>query len=150
MPRTTPKTATNLRSSTRKALRRRAAARRGFTLLELTLVVVIITLLVAGSVLALGGVANRNRIRVTGSTLNTVRTAIDNYQIENGVYPESLNILTGPAGMLQRIPTDGWKQEIFYSPVPIDPNRPYQLLSAGPDRILGTEDDISVWELDNL
>ena len=150
MPYTSTTTTAGFRSSARRAASRRRAARRGFTLLELTLVVVIITLLVAGSVLALGGVANRNRIRVTGSTLNTIKTAIDNYQIENGTYPASLEVLTGPGGMLQRIPTDGWKQEIVYQPEPIDANRPYRLSSPGPDRIFGTEDDISVWELDNL
>lgn len=128
----------------------RSQARRGragFSLLELVLVLVILGLLATVGTLAVGPLLNNAKIATTKSTMGTIKTAITSYQLQNGSLPASIQAMVPnylEAGNLN----DDWEQPLYYLATP-GAAEPYQLISGGPDMEIGTEDDISVWELDN-
>lgn len=61
--------------------------RRGFTIVELLVVIVVIAVLAAISIVAYNGVQQRTRDSVRVSTLNKLTKAIEMYYIDNGRYP---------------------------------------------------------------
>ena len=85
-------------------------------------------------------------------TFSTLKEALHTFQIDNGRYPttdEGLNALvTCPPGFsnywhgpyIESVPLDEWGTPFKYECVS---SEPYQLRSAGPDRIFDTEDDIT-------
>jgi len=121
-------------------------AARGFTLLEMMLVVLIIGLLMGVVMLNLAGQSTAARIGTTKGQLGQLRTAINTYFVTNGAYPISLQSLV-PTQLMQ-VNKDGWKEDFLYVPQSADPNKPYTLYSKGPDKQAGTQDDISVWNLE--
>lgn len=130
---------------TRIAHAGRRTTRRGFSLLELMLVLAIIAILMSVAAYNVLGRSNTARITATQSTLNTIKTAIDDYHLQYAAFPPTLNTLI-TAKILQPKPMkDAWKIDLYYLPQPSG-NNPYTLGSAGPDNIMGNEDDISVWE----
>jgi len=120
----------------------------GFTLLEMMLVVLIIGLLMAVAVINFAGQGETARIKTTQATMNQLKTAITLYFTNNGFYPPTLQALreTNPP-LIEKVGKDGWKEEFMYSPQSND-NHPYILYSKGKDRKAGTEDDLSVWNIE--
>jgi general secretion pathway protein G len=136
----------------------RAAARdaRGFTLLEVMVVIIII-----GTIAGLVGVNVLNRLeeskmRAAKIQLSTLRDALDMFKMDNGFYPDSgqgLNALVAPpdvgrgvtnfrrGGYLRdnRVPFDPWGLPYNYL---CDDGYIFQVWSNGPDGRPGTEDDI--------
>jgi general secretion pathway protein G len=91
------------------------------------------------------------RIDINGS----IKTALNNYREDNGVYPGSLQELVqksetdkatnwhGP--YLGRMPIDPWANAYVYLFPGKHNATAYDLFSAGPDGRIGTEDDIGNW-----
>jgi len=65
----------------------RASHRRGFTLVELLIVIAIIGVLAALTVAALGGLGKRNKISRATAELQQIETALENYHAKYGIYP---------------------------------------------------------------
>lgn len=124
-------------------------ARRAFSLLEITLVVAIIGVLMAVAAVSVMGGAERAKSRATKASMATITTALKSYHLDNSKYPETISMLvTAKPPFLEKTPQDGWANEFWYK-VPGANGRPYELISAGPDGELRTEDDINVWTMDD-
>ena len=124
---------------------RTLAIRRGFTLLEMMLVVLIIGMLAAAVAWNFAGQGDKARIATTKGNLTTLKNMIVNYQIEKGQYPATLQALVPEYA--DKVTKDGWKRDFVYY-TPAADGRPFALLSQGPDGQTGGTDDISVWTMD--
>ncbi len=123
------------------------AARHAFSLLELTLVLVILGLLMAGAALSLGGFGSRAKARITRNNLTVIKQAIDAYHLEKSQYPVTLQVLlSGKYLDSTKSITDGWEQDVIYA-VPGLAGQPYDLFSIGEDGRTPSEDDIDVWTM---
>lgn len=121
--------------------------RRAFSLLELTLVLLIIGLLGAVAAVNLVGGQEKARIRTTTATMNTYKTQINIYLADKGSPPTTLqDLVTGKyidPDNNGRAPLDAWKNEFYYT-VTTGGTFPYTLISAGPDKVFETPDDIDL------
>jgi len=130
---------------------------KGFTLLELLVVIVILSLLAALLVPKLTGRVDEAKIDTTKIQLKEIKRALEMYKVDNGTYPtteQGLKALVKKPDSpptpkkwrqyLEQIPKDGWGNEFIYI-YPAE-NHPFELKSKGPDGEIGTEDDISVWD----
>lgn len=66
---------------------------RGFTIVELLVVVVIIGILAAITVVAYNGIQNRARASITESDLNSLNKKLAAYAIEYGAFPPSIDAM---------------------------------------------------------
>jgi len=100
-----------------KRIRTMLRNRRGFTLIELMVVVVIIGILAAIAVPQITGQSDRAREKRAKSDLMTIGTAIEMYYTENnGTKPSSLDELVGVNGYLRSYPKDPWGGGYGYNP----------------------------------
>lgn len=124
---------------------RKLVTRRGFTLLEMMLVVLIIGMLAAAVAWNFAGQGTKARISTTKGNLATLKQMVVNYQIEKGQYPASLQALIPE--FADKISKDGWKRDfVYYTPSP--DGRAFALFSVGEDGQTGGPDDISVWTME--
>lgn len=127
-----------------------AAVRRGFTLLEMVLVAVLIAALATVVVVNVAGKSDRARERLTITRLAQIKNELLQYNTDYGTFPPSLVELTqGARPYLDKIPTDDFKRPFVYQypGTSGDPRRPYDLFSFGKDGVQGTPDDIDVWTM---
>lgn len=127
--------------------------RRGFTFIELMVVIVILGLLAGIGVPAYMYWANKAKVSTTKSNLKLLQNTIDLYHLERGKYPAKLSDLTGDAknpGLLRKIPVDSFQggKEFYYKVLPAGSKHPYELYSYGPNGPEGGEPEerISAWD----
>lgn len=120
-------------------------SRRGFTLLEMMLVVLIIGMLAAAVAWNFAGQGDKARTSTTKGNLATLKQMIVNYQLEKGQYPATLQALVPE--FADKIAKDGWKRDFVYY-TPAADGRPFALISQGADGQTGSADDINVWTMD--
>ena len=143
--------------SFRRSRRRRVV--RGFTLLEIMLVVTIIILLLgAGVKFLLPNLVVGQETRVQAD-LMALRTSLSTYQGLNGFLPTTEQglgaLVTSPQSepkpatwrkLMDEIPKDSWGQDYVYvQPGKHNPEG-YDVYSKGPDRVADTADDIGNWK----
>jgi len=137
------------RSKTKRI--RPSQARRGFTLLELLLVLAILVVLGGIVVVNVAGTSAAANADATQAQLKMLQTNIQMYQIRMNSLPETLEALRdGPsdsdkkakwvAPIITEIPKDAWGKDLVYQ---VNGNN-YEIRSGGIDGQMNTEDDIKV------
>lgn len=141
---------------------KQATRQRGFTLIEIMVVMVILGLLVAIVAPNIMGRSDQAKVTVAKTQMNNIANALDLYRLDNGHYPSTQQGLEAlvrkpsgspeprnwnPDGYLKSVPEDPWGSEYQY----ISPGaeHPYNLYSYGADGREGGEGDnadISVWD----
>jgi general secretion pathway protein G len=145
--------------------RRRSAGQRGFTLIEIMVVVIIIGLLAAVVVPQFLSRVDDARITKAKGDIQGLETALTLYKLDNFSYPTSeqgLMALTvkpndpniknwRPGGYLQHLPKDPWGNDYQYA-YPGTHGAEYDLYTLGADNQPGGEGvnaDIGNWNLGN-
>lgn len=144
---------------------RRRGARRGFTLLEVLMVVVIIGVLAVVVLTQLGGAQDAANLKLAKTFLTgKLAPALDRFKLDFGRYPtdeEGLAILyekpsdeemtqkwSGPYIAKEQL-RDPWSNEYTYKrPGDYNPDT-FDISSPGPDGVQGNDDDIGNWEKTN-
>ncbi|HEX4025140.1 MAG TPA: type II secretion system major pseudopilin GspG [Steroidobacteraceae bacterium] len=138
---------------------------RGFTLIEIMVVVIIIGLLAAVVVPQVMGNVDKARVTKTKSDIRTIETALTMYKLDNFTYPtaeEGLKALVEkpndpnvqnwrPGGYLQHLNKDGWGRDYQYQ-IPGTHGTDYDLYSLGADGQPGGDGvnaDIGNWNEDD-
>lgn len=129
---------------------------KGFTLIEMMLVVVIISILVTVVLPRLTGRTQQARMSAGRLQIETMSLALDAFELDNGRYPttsEGLQALRVNPGNLKKwngpylkkdIPLDPWGNPYGYHSPGVH-NTDYDLFSFGPDGVAGGDDDIGNW-----
>lgn len=128
---------------------------RGFTLLEIMVVIVILGLLASFIIPNLMGNKDKADRQKAVSDITALENALDMYRLDNGRYPNNQQglaaLVTKPTtppvprnypeeGYLRRLPQDPWGSD-YQLRNPGKVNK-IDIVSAGPDGEFDTEDDI--------
>lgn len=129
--------------------------KKGFTLIEIMLVVAIIGVLAAMVVPRLTGRTKQTKVAVTQADVDVnIPLALDLYELDMGQFPSDLSALlenkTGSDSWhgpyLKKLPKDAWGQEYIYKTPGQHNKYGYDMSSSGPDGQAGTNDDIVNWD----
>jgi len=140
----------------------------GFTLLEIMVVVVILSILAMYVGPKIMGRPQEARINAAAIQIQSIETALKMYKLDNGAYPsteQGLEALVQPpetgrlvknwkkGGYLEkgRVPKDPWGNDYIYLSPGVYNTDDFDLMSYGPDGEPGGEDenaDINNWELE--
>lgn len=132
----------------------RPSARRAFTLMEILLVLAILVVLASMVGVSYSRIQKSMQIQSTRTQLGMLEEAVKAYQIGVGSLPPNLEgLLVAPSELANpakwqgpyldktTLPVDAWDQPFQFEVV--DPaNDIFQISSGGPDRQLGSADDI--------
>lgn len=138
--------------------------RRGFTLIEIMVVIVILAMLAALVGPKLIGRTDDAKIQTTRTQIGNMETALKLYKLDNGTYPsteQGLNALVSKptvgvipksykeGGYLEKkqVPKDGWGNDFLY--VSPGEHGDYDLFSYGSDGAKGGDgknSDITNWD----
>ncbi|HEX5470292.1 MAG TPA: type II secretion system major pseudopilin GspG [Lacipirellulaceae bacterium] len=133
--------------------------RRGFTLMEVLLVLVILVILASLAVSTYRGVQTRAMKDAAKSKVGMVAKQIDLYQVHMLSFPGSLNDLitkpndaraadrwAGPYLKDNEALRDPWENDMRYATPGKHNTDSYDVWSVGPDGQDGTADDIGNWQ----
>lgn len=123
---------------------------RGFTLVEIMAVVLILALLMGIAAKNFIGMTDKARVTTTKATLKELRGAVNMFKLDTGRYPteeeglyaliEAPTDVEGWTGYLETtdIPRDAWKHELVYILNP-ESGMPFEIISYGADGKEGGE-----------
>ncbi len=105
--------------------------KKGFTLIELMIALVIIGLIAGGSIYFAMGFLESAKRTSTKTKLQNFQVVLMNYKTEKGEYPQKLDDLVKAGFLKKPLPIDGWDKPFVYRRTP-DGEKPYELYSYGP------------------
>jgi len=122
---------------------------RGFTLVEMMVVIVIIGILATVVIVNIGGKADKAKVETTTAIIKQLGGQMEMFKLDHNRYPENLNDLyrqpsyvdpkKWPAGgYITEPPQDGWGHE-FILRIPGPDGSPFDILSYGEDNREGGE-----------
>ncbi|RTZ66973.1 MAG: type II secretion system protein GspG [Verrucomicrobia bacterium] len=146
-----------------KIRRNLATRQRGFTLVEMLLVLVILATLAAVVVPKFAGRSKQAKVTAAKSQISNLEIAIDLFEVDMGYFPKGGNDLRelieepnsnnvqdwqGPY-LKKGIPRDPWGNDYVYN-YPGKMNiGSYDISSGGLDMKTGTDDDITNWQTED-
>jgi general secretion pathway protein G len=80
---------------------------RGFTLVELLIVIVILGILATVTVFAVRGITNKGKTSACAADKKTLEVAAESYMAQNGSYPANVAAMV-TSGLLQDASTGNW------------------------------------------
>ena len=130
----------------------------GFTLLEMMIIIIILGLLASLTIPNIMSNKSRADQQKVLSDIAAIENALDMYKLDNGYYPteaQGVNALVIKPielpipriyphnGYIRRLPQDPWNNAYQIN----NPGRynEIDIFSVGPDKVIGTEDDIGNW-----
>src|SRR5258707_972707 len=142
--------------STQFVTRSTRTPRRGFSLIELTMVLALIGLLAALVTVSTRSIMTRGKQNAARSEIATLASAVETFYTAYGRYPsndEGLAFLTAksdkfPEPLLSQVPSDPWSHPYVY----LQPGRghAYEIVCFGADGReggQGADADIASWDL---
>ena len=117
----------------------------GFTLVEMLLVMMIIGVLATVVVLNFAGMSDEARRTSTYASITNIEKACETYEIITGSNPKSIDDLTTPIGGSKKgLLKKGQLNDAWGVPFQIKfSGNEFEIRSAGADRQMGTEDDLT-------
>ncbi|HHL2560529.1 TPA: type II secretion system major pseudopilin GspG [Yersinia enterocolitica] len=136
------------------------AKHKGFTLLEMMVIIIILGLLASLTIPSVMSSKSRADQQKALSDIAAIGNALDMYKLDNGYYPtesQGLNSLVikpieppipriyPKNGYIRRLLNDPWGNPYLIN----NPGRyeEIDIFSSGPDRNIGTDDDIGSWSM---
>jgi general secretion pathway protein G len=135
-------------------------ASKGFTLIEVMIVIFIIGMIAALVIPNVGGSKSTAELKKAAIDIQNLENALQMYKLNANRFPtteQGLEALVSiptiepiprnypEGGIINRLPQDPWGADyILLSPGEI---KPVEIYSLGPDGIDGTEDDIGSWNV---
>ena len=130
---------------------------RGFTLVEMLLVLMILGVLAAIVVPKMANRGQDARIKATVTQISAFKTALDMFEVDNGYYPKGrsglLDLVQKPRDAsnwhgpyLDSIPKDPWGNDYVYEFPGKHNASTFDLMSMGLDGRANTEDDVCNWQ----
>jgi general secretion pathway protein G len=118
--------------------------------------VVVIATLFLGFLSLVGFPSSGAKLQRVDADFNAIGSSLKTYQLDAGCFPSDAQGLTALVNqptttplpkawkkIATRVPTDPWETEYQYHLLPEGDSRGFELLSAGKDGLVGTEDDLS-------
>lgn len=115
---------------------------KGFTLIEMMVVIVILGILATVTGVATLHYIDKTKVKATGVAIQNVSQALQHFYMDHGRYPERLeDLMRRPAyasdqnwrkPYLTEWPRDGWERDLAYH-VPGGDGQDYDLISYGAD-----------------
>jgi general secretion pathway protein G len=142
--------------ATIKTSGRRASAARGFTLLEMVIVLGIIALILGAAITFSSGISETARDTAAEAKIKEIMSKMEAYRVGAGRYPteqQGLQALierptTAPEPkrwkrQFQELPADPWGNDYMYRNPGRKDSSTFEIVSKGKDGELDTDDDIS-------
>ena len=124
---------------------------RGFSLLEIMVVLVLIGMVVSLITVNVMGRLEQGKLDTTRSQAYELAKSVDIFKLQTGSWPstgQGLQVLvTPPKGkpIIDQLPKDPWNNDyMLIVPGQKNPNK-FDIRSKGPDAQEGTEDDVGNW-----
>ncbi len=141
-----------------KAGTRRYTVTKGFTLLEMVMVMAIIGVLAGGVITLMGGFGESARIQRAETDMQGITSALMSYRALAGRYPTSQQGISAlvekptlspkprrypPKGFMKSLPKDPWGEPYVYLMPGSKDATTFELISFGADQKEGGGDDLS-------
>lgn len=139
-------------------INRKAKLQRGFSLIEIMAVIILIAGITAVAIPNITGAIARGKRNTTMANISALENAISQFELECSFVPTSLDdLIEAPTarrckgypdgGFLRggKIPLDGWNNEFSYSKPGVKNPKSYDIWSDGKD-IDDDSDNIGNWE----